>query len=700
MSIDQIPLSRQSEEPRPSTNQGLLRHEFPYNGGPSRSQEDAAAKPVTRDARNPSEAQRLGGRAVQGVSGGPQPSHRSLKHPDHPLNGLRPQMEHGRRSEDTARDPSPHPQAAIQVNERSRTMPATVTGGFNDPKSRALHGQQPAAQGVRGYQVGEHTGRRVERLIYHQPSRPPMHPHPQSDDSLAGGGQTLYPQSYHSRQASIGEVFDSYYHSPHHSHSPFAQGYANPVKTPLEEEMPNFDSQPSAGPGHTQGMTIDDHLDTHRVAPTLPSVPANALSFRSAEGFSRSKSSPNLQRQGTQEAQQYSDGFNFELPGSVPAMYSAGPQSRRNDYPSEVYGNPTSHSGNRNRQQPAPVDQTRVSAKEPNRAGTGGPSGSLPQSRSPDVRNPPPHSRPFSPNEQQSRKARNGPSPVNRIGLASPPVGQPSHPDSLPAHPVPVRAGLMASTPSNQPTRPPPVRQYSGGSGPLSGSPSSLNPHISRLPQEDSKLKAVTHQELEQLRHKTRNNSSDTRAQLLLAKKLVEAASVLADEGGRADSKTASRNRERFTSEAYKTVKKLAQSGDPDAMFYLGDCYSRGSLGLQTEPKEAFANYQAAAKAGHAQAAYRVAVCCEMGLDDGGGTKRDAVKAMQWYQRAATLGNTPAMYKLGVIRLKGLLGQPRDSKEALTWLQRAAEQADEENPHALHELVRNAFSIRFRVRDG
>ena len=162
---------------------------------------------------------------------------------------------------------------------------------------------------------------------------------------------------------------------------------------------------------------------------------------------------------------------------------------------------------------------------------------------------------------------------------------------------------------------------------------------------------------------------------------------MLADEGGRADAKTASKNRERFNSEAYKLVKKLAQNGYPEATFYLGDCYTRGLIGLEIDPKEAFNQYQSAAKAGHAQAAYRVAVCCEMGLEEGGGTKRDAVKAMQWYQRAATLGDTPAMYKMGVIQLKGLLGQSKSAPAALSWLQRAAKQADNENPHAVHELV-------------
>jgi len=44
------------------------------------------------------------------------------------------------------------------------------------------------------------------------------------------------------------------------------------------------------------------------------------------------------------------------------------------------------------------------------------------------------------------------------------------------------------------------------------------------------------------------------------------------------------------------------------------------------------------------------------------------------------------MYKLGMILLRGALDQPKNPREAVPWLRRAAEQADEENPHALHEL--------------
>jgi TPR repeat protein len=137
--------------------------------------------------------------------------------------------------------------------------------------------------------------------------------------------------------------------------------------------------------------------------------------------------------------------------------------------------------------------------------------------------------------------------------------------------------------------------------------------------------------------------------------------------------------------DAHKILKKLSGAQNAEAMFLMADCMGRGLFGGD-DTKEAFTLYQSAAKMGHAGAAYRTAVCCEIGHEEGGGTRKDPLKAIQWYKRAATLGDPPAMYKVGMILLKGLLGQPRNPREAVGWLKRAAERADAENPHALHEL--------------
>lgn len=138
--------------------------------------------------------------------------------------------------------------------------------------------------------------------------------------------------------------------------------------------------------------------------------------------------------------------------------------------------------------------------------------------------------------------------------------------------------------------------------------------------------------------------------------------------------------------DADKRLRKLVANGNAEAQFYLADCYGQGTMGLPVNPKEAFTLYQAAAKAGHPQAAYRTAMCCEMGPEEGG-TSKDYGKAAQWYRRGAALGDPDAMFKIGIILLKGLLGQPKNIGEAVNFLKRAVEQSGPGNPQALFELA-------------
>lgn len=70
----------------------------------------------------------------------------------------------------------------------------------------------------------------------------------------------------------------------------------------------------------------------------------------------------------------------------------------------------------------------------------------------------------------------------------------------------------------------------------------------------------ITQIEFNQIQQAAKANPGDQKLQLLLAKKMVEAAAVLADEGGRADAKTTKKNRENWIFDAHKIVKKLANS--------------------------------------------------------------------------------------------------------------------------------------------
>ena len=267
------------------------------------------------------------------------------------------------------------------------------------------------------------------------------------------------------------------------------------------------------------------------------------------------------------------------------------------------------------------------------------------------------------------------------------------HPDMPPVagsfgdRPVPFRPGLaQANAGRSSPAARMQQSQIQAPSMQQAPPPQQAQPQPPPPQEASGAAPTVTVAELNNLRENFKNNPNDGALGLRFAKRLVEAASVLSSEHGRADPKQTAKNRERYIFDATKVVKRLVSSNYPDAMFYLADCYGQGLLGLPVEPKEAFTLYQSAAKLNHPQSAYRVAVCCELGNEEGGGTRRDPLKAMQWYKRAATLGDTPAMYKMGMIQLKGLLTQPRDPRQAVSWLKRAAERADKDNPHALHEL--------------
>jgi TPR repeat protein len=134
-----------------------------------------------------------------------------------------------------------------------------------------------------------------------------------------------------------------------------------------------------------------------------------------------------------------------------------------------------------------------------------------------------------------------------------------------------------------------------------------------------------------------------------------------------------------------RNIKKLAESKQPypDAQFFLANLYGTGQLGLTVDHEKAYYLYLMASKLNHPAATYRSAVCNEIGA----GTKKDAGRAVLFYRKAAALGDTAAMYKLSMILLGGLLQQPRNPREGAVWLRRAAAQADEDNPHSLHELA-------------
>ncbi|KDR81409.1 hypothetical protein GALMADRAFT_35610, partial [Galerina marginata CBS 339.88] len=191
-----------------------------------------------------------------------------------------------------------------------------------------------------------------------------------------------------------------------------------------------------------------------------------------------------------------------------------------------------------------------------------------------------------------------------------------------------------------------------------------------------------TKEYIDQYRHRIKADP-DPEAHFLYAKYLIDAAKYIRTT--HKDQRTAKKYSEVLITESLKVIRRLATQGEAydEAQFFLANCYGTGALGLQVDHERAYHLYLQAAKQNHAAASYRVAVCNEIGA----GTKKEPSRAAAFYRKAASLGDTPGMFKLGMVLLNGSLGEQSNPREAISWLKRAAEQADEENPHALHELA-------------
>lgn len=124
--------------------------------------------------------------------------------------------------------------------------------------------------------------------------------------------------------------------------------------------------------------------------------------------------------------------------------------------------------------------------------------------------------------------------------------------------------------------------------------------------------------------------------------------------------------------EARAILQKLSNNGYPFAQYYLADGYASGLFSKGKEDyNSAFPLFVLAAKHGHAESAYRTALCYEFGW----GCRKDPTKAVQFLRTAASKRHPGAMTRLGKACLSGDLGEKR-YREGIKWLKLATESAD------------------------
>ncbi len=99
---------------------------------------------------------------------------------------------------------------------------------------------------------------------------------------------------------------------------------------------------------------------------------------------------------------------------------------------------------------------------------------------------------------------------------------------------------------------------------------------------------------------------------------------------------------------AYKSFLAAAKEGHADSQFNVALMYEQG-IGVGKDEKEAIVWYGKAASQGNAAAQFNLGVLYE----NGRGTKIDFAKANEWYRKASVQGDALAVGNLGMLYVRG-----------------------------------------------
>jgi len=99
---------------------------------------------------------------------------------------------------------------------------------------------------------------------------------------------------------------------------------------------------------------------------------------------------------------------------------------------------------------------------------------------------------------------------------------------------------------------------------------------------------------------------------------------------------------------AYKEFLAAAKEGHADSQFNVAVMYEQG-IGIGKDEQEAFVWYGKAASQGNAAAQFNLGVLYE----NGRGTKIDFEKANEWYRKASVQGDALAIGNLGMLYVRG-----------------------------------------------
>ncbi len=115
--------------------------------------------------------------------------------------------------------------------------------------------------------------------------------------------------------------------------------------------------------------------------------------------------------------------------------------------------------------------------------------------------------------------------------------------------------------------------------------------------------------------------------------------------------------------EEVKKTRALAEGGDGDAMYDMGDWYQQGMKGLAVDFKQAVGWWERGYEIGNMRCTANLAFCYVQGV----GVEKDDVYGMYLNSIAALRGSALARFNLGLSFANGLLGMRKNVREAERW---------------------------------
>lgn len=141
-------------------------------------------------------------------------------------------------------------------------------------------------------------------------------------------------------------------------------------------------------------------------------------------------------------------------------------------------------------------------------------------------------------------------------------------------------------------------------------------------------------------------------------------------------------------------LRAAAMSGDPGAMFEIGQRYFEGRL-IAADPEEAAKWFDRAAKKGVVMAMFRLGTFHEKGV----GVKKDTEAAKRYYLDAAERGNAKAMHNLAVLYADGGARAP-DYKSASQWFRKAAGHGISDSQYNLGVLYARGIGVEQNLSES